>query len=270
MFLVLLLYRTKQMYLYAVSNFPTSTGAVGVTKIGHSAASDRNRIDSYSAIAPEMLSYVRDVTMPSKVLEKELINRMEQRYERFMGINGKCREWFFCTLEEAKEVIDDVVSNEMEIAGPTVDSSASNTPIETHTPPVVPTPSDAIIINGKKYTCKRCHYCTDNRTVINNHFKAKRKCHPLYSDVPFEQLILELDAVPYRKRKPSVHRCSNCLRVYASSASLCNHKRRCKHKKRCSVTYIPPPIDVMDDVNSLRNEVQILRDEISRLKDANN
>ena len=77
-------------------------------------------------------------------------------------------------------------------------------------------------INGnrclsKKYTCPTCHYVTDRKSNLDNHFNSLRH-------------LKEINGNLLKQIKQCDHYCKNCGKAYKTNAGLWKHKKTCNKK----------------------------------------
>jgi hypothetical protein len=80
-----------------------------------------------------------------------------------------------------------------------------------------------------KFDCPRCgKYTTAHRAHIERHYKCKRRCKPLITDLSIDELLSRL---PTRCRSidtiTNMYECQVCKKKFPSASSKYNHKVKC-------------------------------------------
>ena len=126
-----------------------------------------------------------------------------------------------------------------------------------------------------EYFCKRCGYTTRVKCNMYGHFGRRKKCDPIYNDIPVDELKKELDDASISGQQltaamkvPSevvqtevgplkVYRCDVCNKVFSHKQS------RWVHAKKCKVPQTAPN----EVICTLKKENMVLRDKVQRLED---
>jgi hypothetical protein len=75
------------------------------------------------------------------------------------------------------------------------------------------------------HQCPRCHYDTDKKTDIRNHYNRKKPCQVLFEDVSLEDCLKQLN-------KPKSRTCKYCEKVYCRKSYLEKHYESCSMRKK--------------------------------------
>jgi hypothetical protein len=77
-----------------------------------------------------------------------------------------------------------------------------------------------------EFTCKRCGYCTGNKSNIIRHLRSKIPCDATNEDIPQTTLIKQLQQREFKSPRAE---CSMCNKM-VSNSQLSRHKKLCKAK----------------------------------------
>jgi len=104
------------------------------------------------------------------------------------------------------------------------------------------------------FQCPRCHYETDKKSNLRNHFNKMKTCLPIYENIPIENLRsninkknafnlnkannLQLDTQKAQKAQNNTsqqiilqkYQCKYCLKILSRTSSLNRHFLTCKEK----------------------------------------
>ena len=92
-----------------------------------------------------------------------------------------------------------------------------------------------------EHTCRRCGYTTGKKSNIKNHLQNIKECTPLYSDVPRETLLEELEITA----EPDLC-CSGCQKILCNKYCVQRHKLGCAaHKQHLQVLELTTRMETM-------------------------
>lgn len=129
------------------------------------------------------------------------------------------------------------------------------------------------------FVCERCGYSTNIKCNLSNHYKRKIPCEPVNSNKTIQEIVDDQSTT--KETLSSKHYCEYCGKPFGSRQGKYQHKKFCKVLSNnanipiCQNMAEPPPkhqeppsiVRDDDDINILKNKMDILINELSSLKD---
>ena len=105
------------------------------------------------------------------------------------------------------------------------------------------------------YKCSRCGYETKSKSNLFVHFRRKKPCNPILSDISYEELHRFL-STPKHENK-----CALCLKQFANRHSLS------RHRKKCVIKEVSQDSDneVQKQIKEMKNLMEKQQDQINSL-----
>lgn len=124
-----------------------------------------------------------------------------------------------------------------------------------------------IKMEGVQYCCPRCHYETEYKNNMRNHYRRKKPCEPKFSDVHVSVLLAELSSPD-----PETHKfcCNHCNKRYASRQGLYLHNKQCTGAAQQQQPQKPDSENTttQDLLNYIKQLEQMIKDKDKNTRDS--